>query len=161
MTFYIPLSLISIAIMIWSAIQDIRERMIYVFPITMLHIMWSIYLYGFTDYPKLLLVIFWITHLILYVLLNKCAIWGGGDSDMLLVFADIVWATSVSMNGYSLVIRECLYLMIGLICSIAIGLIEEKVKKQVVKGTNEIAVIPGLSLVMILLMVWYFVWRWM
>ena len=161
MTFYIPLSLISIAIMIWSAIQDIRERMIYVFPITMLHIMWSIYLYGFTDYPKMFLVTFWIVHLVLYVLLNKCAIWGGGDSDMLLVFADIVWVTSASMNGYSLVIRECLYLIVGLICSIAIGLIEGKVRKQEVNVTNEIAVIPGLSLVMILLMVQYFVWRWM
>ncbi|MGI6502133.1 MAG: hypothetical protein ACOX1S_14890 [Anaerostipes sp.] len=161
MVFYISLSLISIAIMIWSAIQDIRERMIYVFPITMLHIMWSIYLYGFTDYPKMLLVTFWIVHLALYVLLNKCAIWGGGDSDMLLVFADIVWVTGASMNGYSLVIRECLYLIVGLICSIAIGLIEGKVRKQEVKGTNEIAVIPGLSLVMILLMVQYFVWRWM
>lgn len=161
MVFYISLSLVSIAIMIWSAIQDIRERMIYVFPITMLHIMWSIYLYGFTDYPKMLLVTFWIVHLVLYVLLNKYAIWGGGDSDMLLVFADIVWVTGASMNGYSLVIRECLYLIVGLICSIAIGLIEGKVRKQKVKRTNEIAVIPGLSLVMILLMVQYFVRRWM
>lgn len=161
MAIYLLLSLISIAIMIWSAIQDVRERMIYVFPITMLHIMWSIYLYGFTDYPKMLLVIFWILHLMLYVLLNKCAIWGGGDSDTLLVFADIVWATSASMNGYCIVIRECLYLIVGLLCSIAIGLIEGKVRKQEVKGTNEIAVIPGLSLVMILLMVQYFVWRWM
>ncbi|MDD2981439.1 MAG: hypothetical protein PHN80_15920 [Hespellia sp.] len=161
MVFYISLSLVSIATMIWSAIQDVRERMIYVFPITMLHMMWSIYLYGFTDYPKMLLVTFWIVHLVLYVLLNKCSIWGGGDSDMLLVFADIVWVTSASMNGYSLVIRECLYLIVGLICSIAIGLIEGKVRKQEVNVTNEIAVIPGLSLVMILLMVQYFVWRWM
>lgn len=161
MVFYISLSLVSIATMIWSAIQDVRERMIYVFPITMLHMMWSIYLYGFTDYPKMLLVTFWIVHLVLYVLLNKCSIWGGGDSDMLLVFADIVWATSASINGYSLVIRECLYLIVGLICSIAIGLIEGKVRKQEVKRTNEIAVIPGLSLVMILLMVQYFVRRWM
>ena len=161
MVFYISLSLVSIAIMIGSAIQDIRERMIYVFPITMLHVMWSIYLYGYTDYSKMLLVTFWIVHLVLYVLLNKYAIWGGGDSDMLLVFADIVWVTSASMNGYSLVIRECLYLIVGLICSIAIGLIEGKVRKQEVNVTNEIAVIPGLSLVMILLMVQYFVWRWM
>ena len=161
MAFYISLSLVSIAIMIGSAIQDIRERMIYVFPITMLHVMWSIYLYGYTDYSKMLLVTFWIVHLVLYVLLNKCVIWGGGDSDMLLVFADIVWVTSASMNGYSLVIRECLYLIVGLICSIAIGLIEGKVRKQEVNVTNEIAVIPGLSLVMILLMVQYFVWRWM
>ena len=161
MVLYISLSLVSIATMIWSAIQDVRERMIYVFPITMLHMMWSIYLYGFTDYPKMLLVTFWIVHLVLYVLLNKCSIWGGGDSDMLLVFADIVWVTSASMNGYSLVIRECLYLIVGLICSIAIGLIEGKVRKQEVNVTNEIAVIPGLSLVMILLMVQYFVWRWM
>lgn len=161
MVFYISLSLVSIATMIWSAIQDVRERMIYVFPITMLHMMWSIYLYGFTDYPKMLLVTFWIVHLVLYVLLNKCSIWGGGDSDMLLVFADIVWVTSASMNGYSLVIRECLYLIVGLICSIAIGLIEGKVRKQEVNVTKEIAVIPGLSLVMILLMVQYFVWRWM
>lgn len=161
MAIYLSLSLITIAITIWSAVQDIRERMVYVVPITMLHIMWSIYLYGFTDYPRMLVVTFWIVHLILYVLLNKCAIWGGGDSDMLLVFADIVWVTGASMNGYSLVIRECLCLVVGLICSIAIGLIEEKVRKQKVKGTNEIAVIPGLSLIMILLIVWYFVWRWM
>ena len=161
MAIYLPLSMISIVIMIWSAIQDIRERMVYVFPIIMLHIMWSIYLYGFTNYSKMLLVTFWMIHLVLYVLLNKCAIWGGGDSDMLLVFADIVWVTSVSMNGYSLAIRECLYLIVGLICSIAIGIVEGKVRKQEVKGTNEIAVIPGLSLVMILLMIQYFVWRWM
>ena len=161
MVIYLLLSLITGAIVLWSAMQDIKERMIYVFPVTMFHIMWSIYLYGFTDYSKILLVIFWIVHLVLYVLLNKCAVWGGGDSDMFLVFVDIVWVTSAVTNGYSLAIRECLYLILGLMFSIVIGFIEGKLRNQKVKKSNEIAVIPGLSLVMIFLMVQYFDWRWM
>jgi hypothetical protein len=161
MVVYVILVFITCAVVLWSAVQDLRERMIYVFPITMLHILWSVYLYSFTEWPKMLLAVFWILHLCLYLVLNRFSVWGSGDSDMFLLFADIVLATSVVMNGYSVAIMECLYLIAGLLISIVIGVIESRIRNRKMAGMNEIAVVPGLAIVMIVVIVRFYIWRWM
>jgi hypothetical protein len=93
--------------------------------------------------------------------LNRFSVWGSGDSDMFLLFADIVLATSVVMNGYSVAIMECLYLIAGLLISIVIGVIESRIRNRKMAGMNEIAVVPGLAIVMIVVIVRFYIWRWM
>jgi hypothetical protein len=70
MILYLVIVVITSILMLLSAQQDLKERMIYSIPIIVLHLVWSIYLWQSDEWSGEFLVVFWIMHLIIYVMLN-------------------------------------------------------------------------------------------
>jgi hypothetical protein len=78
-----------------------------------------------------------------------------------MLFGDICLVASPALSGYVIAITECFWLVIGLITSIGIGHIESRIKHKEFKLSEEIAVVPGIALVMLALMIKGLVWRLM
>ncbi|MDO5292761.1 MAG: hypothetical protein Q4F05_08425 [bacterium] len=155
------LTLVTTIVLVLLARQDIRERMIFTFPIIVLHLIWSAYLLLSNAWSASFLIIFWSIHLVIYVIFNQCNLWGRGDSDVFLLFSNLCLYSVHAVSGYALAIRECVYLCFGLMLSMAIGFIENKIRHKEVKLNGEIAVVPGITLVMICLMLQGICWRGM
>ena len=153
------LAIVTIAYLNVASVMDIKERMIYVFPAMVLHIAWSFYLLFASEYSADFISIFWLINLIVYLILNKFKIWGAGDSDMFLLFGNICLASGLMTNGYVAAITECLYLCAGLGVSIGISRIEAAIKKEDIKLKREVAVVPGIALIMCVILMKGFIWR--
>ena len=156
---FLILAALTIIYLVWAAVMDLKERMIYVFPVLILHVAWSSYLLFSGIYSAEFISIFWLINLIVYLILNKFGIWGGGDSDLFLLFGNIVLASGAMTNGYAVAITECLYLCAGLGMSIGIGRIEAGMKREDMKLKREVAVVPGIALIMTALLIKGFIWR--
>lgn len=155
------LAVMTTAYFITAFRQDIRERMVYTAPIIVLHAAWSIYLAAMTDWGNMFLCLFWIIHLIIYILLNKFQIWGGGDSDLFLLSADLCLVAGPVVSAYSIAVRECMLLASGLALAMGIGYVEAEVKGEKMKGSREMAVVPGMAVVMMVFIMKGLVWRLM
>ena len=156
---FLVLAALTIIYLVWAAVMDLKERMIYVFPVLILHVAWSSYLLFSGIYSAEFISIFWLINLIVYLILNKFGIWGGGDSDVLLLFGNIVLESGAMSNGYGVAITECLCLCAGLGMSIGIGRIETGMKREDMKLKREVAVVPGMALTMTALLIKGFIWR--
>lgn len=161
MVLFLSLAVMTTAYFITASRQDIRERMIYSVPIIVLHAAWSIYLAAVTDWENMFLCGFWMVHLIIYILLNKFQIWGGGDSDLFLLSADLCLVAGPVVSAYTIAVRECMCLAAGLALAVGIGYVEAEVKGEKMKGSREMAVVPGMAVVMTALIMKGFVWRLM
>ena len=135
------------------AIQDLRERMVYVVPIIVLNAVWSVYLLCMGEWDTRFLALNWILHLLIYIGMNHWNIWGGGDSDLFMLFGNICLFSTMVKSGYSIVIWECIFLCAGLILSIFINQVEKWIIGEKYKSKNGVAVIPGIAIVMIGLLV--------
>lgn len=147
------LVLVTVVALVLLAMQDIKERMIYTAPIIVLYFTWSVYLLLTNRNIANYLAIVWIMHLVIYIVLNRWNIWGAGDSDMFMLFGNICLYATATIDGISMVIQECIYLSLGLSLSIIISYIERKMKHGTQKSNKDIAVIPGVAIVMIGLMI--------
>ena len=78
---------------------------------------------------------------------------------MFLLFGNICLASGLMTNGYVAAITECLYLCAGLGVSIGISRIEAGIKKEDIKLKREVAVVPGIALIMCVLLMQGFIWR--
>lgn len=156
---YVILMIVTILYLLLASKRDLKERMVFTVPLTVLHVMWSLYLWIGMTWSDHFLCLFWLAHLMIYVLFNHFEIWGGGDSDLFLLFGDVCLATGSIMNGYSIAIKECIALCIGLILSIVISRIEASVKEEEMTKQRSVAVVPGMAAVMIALLMKGFVWR--
>ena len=155
---FIVLAVLTTAYLAAAAVMDLKERMIYVFPAMVLHTAWSCYLLFEGIYCAEYISIFWLGNLIIYLILNKFGIWGGGDSDLFLLFGNVVLASGAMINGYGVAIAECLYLCAGLLMSFGISRVEAGIKGTG-KLNKEVAVVPGIALVMCGLLIKGFIWR--
>ena len=135
---FLILAALTIIYLVWAAVMDLKERMIYVFPILILHVAWSSYLLFSGIYSAEFISIFWLINLIVYLILNKFGIWGGGDSDLFLLFGNIVLASGAMTNGCEVAITECMYLCAGLGMSIGIGRIEAGMKRENMKLKSKV-----------------------
>lgn len=156
---YFILSVLTLIYLVVASVTDLKERMILVFPIVLLQGFWSVYLLMCGSYDSTFLTIFWLVNLIVYLLLNHFGIWGGGDSDLFLLMGSICLAAGAQMNGYAVVILECIYLCAGLGLSIGISRIEAGVKGEKMSLNRGVAVVPGVAIVMIALLIKGFIWR--
>ena len=156
---YLILAVFSIVYLVVAAFMDLKERMIFVFPIVVLQMLWSTYLLFSGAYDGTFLTIYWIVNLIIYLLLNHFEIWGAGDSDLFLLMGNVCLVASENMNGYMATISECIVLCAGLGLSIGISRIEAGIKKEKVTLNRGVAVVPGIAVVMIVLLIKGFVWR--
>ena len=87
---FLVLAVLTIIYLVVAVVMDLKERMIYVFPVMMLYVAWSSYLLFSGIYSAEFISIFWLINLIVYLIMNKLGIWGGGDSDLFLLFGNIV-----------------------------------------------------------------------
>ena len=111
---YLILAVLSIVYLVVATFMDLKERMIFVFPIVVLQMLWSTYLLFSGAYDGTFLTIYWIVNLIIYLLLNHFEIWGAGDSDLFLLMGNVCLVASANMNGYMAAISECIGLGAGL-----------------------------------------------
>ena len=157
---YAVLTVVTIVLLAAASWQDLKDRMVYAFPILFLQQAWSFYLWLGTDWPDDFLSRFWLMPLLVSALFAACLIWGGADSDIFLLFGNACLAAGPVANGYAVAVRECLTLALGLILSIFICQIEKRRKK---KGElpPEVAVIPGPALVIGILLAGGLIWRLM
>ena len=72
---FLILAALTIIYLVWAAVMDLKERMIYVFPVLILHVAWSSYLLFSGIYSAEFISIFWLINLIVYLILNKFGIW--------------------------------------------------------------------------------------
>ena len=83
------------------------------------------------------------------------------DSDLFLLSADLCLASGPVVSTYTIAVRECLCLAAGLALAVGIGYVEAEVKGEKLKGSREMAVVPGMAVVMTALIMKGFVWRLM
>lgn len=149
---YIGLAGITSIYLVQAAVMDVKEKKIYSFPCLILTFLWGIYL-AYTGARDLqFLGTFWMIHAMIFIFLNKGNIWGAGDSDILLLFANVYLSITAGMSGYGIAFYECLVLIACLGLSLFVGVIEHRLRHQEIKITGNVAVVPGFSLIMIIMM---------
>ena len=161
MILFIGFAIGSAIYLLHAAYMDVKERMIYSFPAILLTMVWSVYLLLDGNWNGYVLSAFWILHLIGYLIMNRLHIWGAGDSDLFLLFANLVMLQARGNNLYQTLMFECVALVIAMVLSLVIGAVEFQVKHKKWELKGKVAVVPGCSVVMMLLLVSAFRWRWM
>ena len=161
MIMYCILAVFTLIYLVLAAFMDLKERLIFVFPIVVLHALWSTYLLFSGVYDSTFLSVYWIVNLIVYLLLNHFGIWGGGDSDLFLLMGNVCLGAGATMNGYMATILECMCLCVGLGISMGISRIEAGIKKEQMTLDRGVAVVPGVAVVMTVLLVKGLIWRFM
>ena len=161
MILFIGLAIASGIYLLHAGCMDLKERMIYSFPAILLTMVWSVYLLLDGHWNGYVLSAFWMLHLIVYLIMNRLHIWGAGDSDLFLLFANLVMLQARGNNLYQTLMFECVSLIIAMVLSLVIGAVEFQVKHKKWELKGKVAVVPGFSMVMILLLISAFRWRWM
>ncbi len=158
---YLVIVLFTAVFMIISFAQDIKERTVLSFPCSVLTCAWAIVLWNVVSYGKAEIICFLIAHSVIYMLMRHFKIWGEGDSDIFLLFSDVCLACIPSTNIMQLALYECLLLAAAVTISLIIGVVEYKIKKKKFVLSGDIAVIPGFSVILIIVMTTFIVGRFM
>lgn len=161
MIMYILLAAVTAVYLIQSAVMDIKEKKIYSFPCMVLTILWGVYLIYTQERELQFLVSFWMMHIFIFTIFNKCKIWGEGDSDVLLLFGNVLLIVTGTISGFAVAFYECIGLMIALFISLLIGCIEYRIRHKEIKIKGNVAVVPGFSVVMCVLMLVTGIWRYL
>lgn len=159
MILYVMIAIATVLYLVIASVQDVRERMISVAPAIGLYAVWSAYLYCQSEWSKEFLCVFWLMHLLLYILLNRLSVWGAGDSDLFLVFADLCLIAGKNVDLIGVFLRESIYLCMALMVAIAVGMIEAKKKGNALSKTTGIAVAPGFAVTGVMLLIKGLCWR--
>lgn len=145
---------VTAAFLIYCAVMDIRERMIYPLPALVISLSWitdAVPLYE--DSLKLFLSCI-LTSLVMVFAFKLMELWGKGDSYMLFLFSTVLLAAVKAESLRSYFFFYLCGLTVSLILSLFIGLIEAKVRGQKISKELKIAVVPGFSIVIIALLLW-------
>ena len=147
---YILLGIVTIPVLIFLGIQDIRERMIYAFPALFLSGLWcalSVKIYW--DDPILLASIWGMT-IAFYSAFRVISFWGAGDSDMFLLCVGVMMCTfritSIVQYGFFI----CISLVFTQLIALLGGWIESLIKKKKLNRFSDVAVVPGFSVLMVI-----------
>lgn len=157
---YWPLAVITEIYVVASAIQDIKERKIYYVPALVLTAFWSLFLltkggWSLRDF----FTVFGI-HMLCYLFFHITSIWGGGDSDMFLLFAGVLLLFLEGLPLSAVLFMECIVFVITFSFSLLIGWMEHRWKKIPFQINGDIAVVPGFAVSMtgMLLLGGYMTW---
>lgn len=156
---YLGLAIVTSIVLVLLAKQDLREQMVYAVPVILLHLIWCMYIWTKFDFTADFLVVFWSIHLVLYILFNRIGIWGAGDSDWFMLFADICLIGVKAESTHLLVFGECAFLICALMFSIFIGKIDARKKGKSYGIDTAIAATPGMAIVIIVLLFCGWIWR--
>ena len=158
MVAFLFLTIATMIYLVQAAVIDIKEKKIYSFPCVVLSALWGMYLTCLGQRELSFLGAFWAVHIFIMIFFNKYQIWGAGDSDILLLFANVFLCFIGSLNGYAVVFYECMGLIEALVISLLVGAIEYRVGHKKLSITGKLAVVPGFSVVMCTLIV-VMIWR--
>lgn len=149
---FLILAVATATYMIHAGYMDIREKKIYSFPCQVLTVIWTVFLLWGSDKDIRLLIGYWIIQISLYIFFHHFRIWGAGDSDIFLLFGNVYFVTVGSANVYAVALGECICLAIALCISLGSGWAECKIRKEVFDIKGKAAVVPGFSVVVLLLL---------
>lgn len=133
---------LTLVYLIQSAVMDQRERKVYYFPAWVLAACWmtfGVFAYG-VDWE---LFLYEGIQALLYFLFTKLNLWGGGDTDLMLLLSMLdfaVFGGRTTLTG--LLFVECISLIITLFGASLCALIAGR-GKQVLTKESEIAIGPG------------------
>ena len=153
---------ITVAVMVLCFATDIRERMIYAFPCIALTSIWVVL--GVISTRQFLLIGAVLTvHLVIYLTFKITGAWGDGDSDVFLLYG-MIFMMMILTGGHEIgimmyLIVELAGLVIALLISFVVAVIEAKFKGQKLTRQSSIAVVPGFSIVIILMVTKMVFWR--
>ena len=126
---------------------DIKERMIYTFPCTMLTGLWIGYSIMKGEVEPRILMAYIVLFTVLYTTFVLTKAWGGGDSDLLLLYGAVHIAQM--RGGFSLydISSQCIGLAIVLVIAALVGFIEARVQGEKLECDSSIAIAPGYAVV--------------
>ena len=126
---------------------DLKDRMIYTFPCTVLTALWIGYSVLQGKVETRLLIAFIVMFLVLYVTFAITKAWGGGDNDLLLLFGAVYLAKLSGSLDVNVIISLCIGVASVLIIAFFIGWIESRVRKKKLNSHSSIAIAPGFAVV--------------
>ena len=146
-TYHIILALITGIYLMLCSWWDLKDRMIYTFPCMMLTGLWVGYsvMKGEVE-PKILLA-YIVLFSVLYITFALTKAWGGGDSDLLLLFGAVHLAQM--SGGLSLydISSQCIAIAVVLVIAAVVGFVEARIKGETLDGDSSIAIAPGYAVV--------------
>ena len=150
---YILLGIISIPVLVFLAAQDIKERMIYSFPVLILSACWAVYsAYLYRNNPAFIMAA-WLITAALYIAYRVFSVWGDGDSDMFLLFTGIILCSFEINNVLQFMFILSVSLVFSQLLALLGGIMEAKLKKMKLTRHSGIAVVPGFSVILMIAIV--------
>ena len=131
-----------------SAIQDIKERKIYYMPALILTFFWSMFLVTKGDWSLMAFFMVFGIHMLCYLFFHIASVWGGGDSDMFLLFVSVLLLFLEGLPLVAILFTECIVFVVTFSFSLLIGWVEHKWKKIPFQMKGNIAVVPGFAVSM-------------
>lgn len=153
---------ITVAFMVLCFATDLKERMIYAFPCMTLIAIWTVL--GVMSTGQFILIGIAVSvHLAIYFALKITEIWGDGDSDVFLLYG-IIFMTMMLTGKYEIevtmyMILELIGMVFALLVSFIVALIEAKIKGRKLTKKSSVAVVPGFTVVIVLMVVKMVFWR--
>lgn len=145
--YHIILAVITGVYLLLCSWWDLKDRMIYTFPCMMLTGLWVGFsiMKGVVE-PKILLA-YIVLFSVLYITFVLTKAWGGGDSDLLLLFGAVYLAQiSGSFSLYDLS-KQCIAIAVVLVIAAIVGIVEARLKGETLERDSSIAIAPGYAVV--------------
>ena len=155
----IILGVITIAVLIALSVQDIKERMIYSFPVLFLSVVWMVYSVALYRERLLFLIVCWSVTVAIFAAFRLLSVWGDGDSDMFLLFSGIILCSYKVINLQHFWFIESNLLVLTLMAALIIGLIEYLLRKKRLDKHADVAVVPGFLVVLSGVIVYGALWK--
>lgn len=126
---------------------DLKDRMIYTFPCMMLTGLWVGYCIMVGEVEAKVLLAYIVLFSVFYITFALTKAWGGGDSDLLLLFGAVYLAQM--KGGFSLldISSQCISIAIILVIAALVGFVEAKLKGEKLEKDSAIAIAPGYAVV--------------
>jgi len=140
---------ITIIVLILLSVQDIRERMIFSFPVLTLSVAWLVYAVYLYYFRILFLVAALGITFAIFAALRVLSVWGDGDSDAYLLLAAVLLCCVDIKNVQHFMFLQSISIVASLIVALLVGLIESLICKKKLHKHSDIAVIPGIAVVLI------------
>jgi len=139
--------------LILCAWWDLRDRMIYTFPCMMLTWLWVGYCVMSGEVEPKVLLAYIVLFSVFYITFALTKAWGGGDSDLLLLFGAVYLAQM--KGGFSLadISSQCISIAIILLIAALVGFVEAKIKGEKLEKDSSIAIAPGYAVVISFFMI--------
>ena len=147
---YLSLALATIPVLVFLAGQDLKERMIFSFPVLFLSGAWAAHSVILYKGNPIFLIAAWSATIALYMAYKISGMWGDGDSDMWLLFTGIILSTFDLKNMLQFGFIVCILLVGVQGIALIAGLIEAAIKKRRLDRHSEIAVVPGFAVILII-----------
>lgn len=145
--YHIALAVITGIYLLLCSWWDLKDRMIYTFPCTLLTGLWVGYSVMKGEVQPRILMAYIVLFSVLYITFTITKAWGGGDSDLLLLFGAVHLAQM--SGGFSLydISSQCISLAIVLVIAAVVGFVEARIKGETLESDSSIAIAPGYAVV--------------